>query len=122
MKKERVRYITIRFIGSQEVSEKDAWFIVATEVKRLFGVTGATKVGLYLSYFDSESQGGIFRVSHKAIQQVRAALCFIHSHHSQPLFVYSEQLTGSLRKAKKELQIEENLSKYHKMKQNLLNR
>lgn len=122
MKKERIRYLTIRFISSQEISEKEAWFLVATEVKRLFGVTGAAQVGLYLSFFDSEQQGGIYRLSHDSVQQVRSALCFIHSHHSEPLFVYSENLTGSLKKAKEELKKEFYQTRYLKIKEKILNK
>ena len=122
MKKERVRYLTIRFISTQEITEKDAWFIIANEIKRLFGILGAARIGLYLSYFDSESQVGIFRVSHSKVHQIRAALCFIQSYHSQELHTYSEMLTGSLKKAKKEFNNEGNILKAQKLKKYMLNR
>jgi RNase P/RNase MRP subunit POP5 len=119
MKKERVRYINIRFIGSQIISEKDAWFLVATEVKRLFGVIGAAGVGLYLSYFDSETQGGIFRTSHDSVHIVRGAICHIQTYRSQKMFVYSDNLTGSLKKAKEKLKSKENWIRYEELKKNL---
>ncbi|MHA2176401.1 MAG: Rpp14/Pop5 family protein [Candidatus Hodarchaeales archaeon] len=100
MKKERVRYLTIRFICSRELTEKDAWFIIAGEVKRLFGVTGASEAGLYLSHFEPETQTGIFRVSHFKTGYIQSSLCFLNSYHSEKLFIYSENLTGSLKKAK----------------------
>jgi len=116
MKKERVRYLNIRFIGSQKISEKDAWFVVATQVKRLFGVIGAADAGLYLSYFDSEKQGGIFRTSHNSVHLIRGAICYIQTHHSQTMFVYSDNLTGSLKKAKEKLESKENRKRYEKIK------
>jgi RNase P/RNase MRP subunit POP5 len=122
VKKERVRYLTIRFISSQKITEKDAWFIIANEIKRFFGILGATRIGLYLSFFDVESQGGIFRVSHSAVHQVRSALCFIHSHHSQELYTYSENLTGSLKKAKNEFKTDNSLKKAQKLRKYLLNK
>ncbi|MHA1996023.1 MAG: Rpp14/Pop5 family protein [Candidatus Hodarchaeales archaeon] len=120
MKKERVRYLTVRFICQEEVSEKDAWFLLATEVKRLFGVTGASKVGLYLSHFDPQKQGGIFRMSHQSVNLVRASICFITSHHSQPIFIHSECLTGSLKKAKKYLCNVNYHDRYHALKKTLV--
>ncbi|MCK5344525.1 MAG: hypothetical protein KAR20_14025 [Candidatus Heimdallarchaeota archaeon] len=120
MKKERVRYLTVRFISLKDISEKDAWFILATEIKRLFGVTGAAKVGLYLSYFDPQNQGGIFRMSHQSVHLIRASICFIHSHHSQPLYVYSEYLTGSLKKAKEYLCNKNYHDRYYVLKRNLV--
>ena len=116
MKKERVRYINIRFIGTQTISEKDAWFLVATEVKRLFGVIGAAEAGLYLSYFDPEKQGGIFRTSHNSVHLVRSAICYIQTHRSQDMFVYSDNLTGSLKKAKERLESREDRKRFEKMR------
>jgi RNase P/RNase MRP subunit POP5 len=119
LKKERVRYLNIRFIGSQKISEKDAWFIVATEVKRLFGVIGAAEAGLYLSYFESENQGGIFRTSHSSVHRIRGAICFIQAHHSKNMFVYSDNLTGSLKKAKEMLESQENRTRYEKIRKTI---
>ena len=117
MRKERVRYLNVRFIAPQNINEKDAWFLVAKEVKRLFGVIGAADAGLYLSYFDEESQGGIFRTSHNTIHLIRGAICYIQSHHTIPIFLYSDNLTGSLRKAKEMLFSEECRKKYERIKE-----
>ena len=119
MKTERVRYLTVRFICQENISEKDAWFILANEVKRLFGVSGAAKAGLYLSYFDPETQGGIFRMSHQAIHLIRASICFLNSYHSQSVFVYSENLTGSLKKAKEHLCEENNQKRFKNLKKSI---
>ena len=117
MKKERVRYLNIRFIGPLKILEKDAWFLVAAEVKRLFGVIGASDVGLYLSYFDPETQGGIFRTSHSSVNLVRSAICYIQSYRSQNIFVYSDNLTGSLKKAKEMLDSKKDRNRYEKLKE-----
>ena len=119
MKKERVRYLTVRFISQESISEKDAWFLLASEVKRLFGVTGAAKVGLYLSYFDPQKQGGVFRMSHESVHLIRASICFIQSHHSHPIYVYLECLTGSLKKAKEYLCKENYYDRHNALKKNL---
>jgi RNase P/RNase MRP subunit POP5 len=100
MKKERVRYLTIRFITPKELTEKDAWFLIAGEVKRLFGVTGASQAGLYLSYFEPEMQSGIFRVSHLKVGLIQISICFLNKFQSDKIWIYSENLTGSLKKAK----------------------
>ncbi len=118
--KERVRYITIRFICLKQLSDKDAWFIVSNKIKRLFGTIGSSEIGLFLSHYDVTNQGGIFRCSHNKVYRVRAALCFIHNHQDEPLYTFSENLTGSLQKAKIILQDPHNISRYQQLK-NLFN-
>ncbi len=112
---ERVRYITIRIISPIRYQEKDVWYIISSEIRRLFGTFGAAKVGLFLSYYDETNQVGIFRSSHKFVHRVRATLCFIHSYQNHPLFIITENVTGSLKKAKELLKEQ----KYLKRMKNL---
>lgn len=112
---ERVRYINIRFISPNQLQEKDAWFIVSSEIRRLFGIDGAAEVGLFLSFFDQASQGGIFRSSHNFIHRVRTSLCFIHSRQNTPIFLFSENVSGSLKKAKTLLLGSKHLSRYQEL-------
>ncbi|MHA1969254.1 MAG: Rpp14/Pop5 family protein [Candidatus Hodarchaeales archaeon] len=113
---ERVRYINIRVISSVELQEKELWFLISAEVKQLFGSIGAAEIGLFLSYFDQKNQCGIFRSSHKYVHRVKAALCFIHYHRNSPLFLYSESVTGSIKKAKELLINPKTIIKYHNLK------
>ncbi len=112
---ERIRYINIRFISPIQLQEKDAWFIVSTEIRRLFGIDGASEIGLFLSFFDQSSQGGIFRSSHNFVHRVRTSLCFIHSRQNTPLFLFSENVSGSLKKAKKLLLRSKHLTRYQEL-------
>lgn len=114
---ERIRYINIRFISPIELQEKDAWFTISSEVKRLFGTHGAAEVGLFLSYFDQETQGGIFRTSHNFVYRVRAAICFIHSRYNTPILIYSENISGSLKKAKKLLNTKKFIDHYQALRE-----
>ena len=114
---ERVRYINIRIISPIHIQEKDAWFIVSSEVRRLFGTIGAADVGLFLSHYDEENQGGIFRASHKFVSRVRAALCFIHIRRNTPMFLFSENVSGSLKKAKLFLVKLNNIERYHLLRE-----
>lgn len=114
---ERVRYINIRFISPIQLQEKDAWFTISSEVKRLFGTHGAAEVGLFLSYFDQVTQGGIFRASHKYIYRVRAAICFIHTKYNVPLLIFSENISGTLKKAKRLLNITKHIDRYHTLRE-----
>ncbi|MFW9906352.1 MAG: Rpp14/Pop5 family protein [Candidatus Thorarchaeota archaeon] len=113
---ERIRYINIRFISPIQLQEKDAWFTISSEVKHLFGIHGAAEVGLFLSYFDQETQGGIFRTSHNFVYRVRAAICFIHWRYNTPILIYSENVSGSLKKAKKLLKTEKFIGRYHALR------
>jgi len=114
--RERVRYINIRIISPTQLHEKEFWYSISTEIKRLFGTLGAAEVGLFLSYFDQKYQGGIFRSSHKYVHRVKAALCFINSQKNIPLFVYSENVTGSLKKAKILLSNSKQIDRYGELK------
>ncbi|MFW9779146.1 MAG: Rpp14/Pop5 family protein [Candidatus Heimdallarchaeota archaeon] len=100
---ERIRYINIRMIGLFSLTEKDAWHVISTEIRRLVGAAGAADIGLFLAFFDPKSQGGIFRVAHRYIHRVRGALCFIQKWNQNPIFTYSENVSGTLKTAKKEL-------------------
>ena len=117
MVKERIRYINIRFISPIQIQEKEAWYIISSEIKHLFGTYGAAEVGLFLSYFDQETQGGIFRSSHNYVYRVRAAICFIHSRYNTPILIYSENISGSLKKAKRLLNTEKFISRYHTVRE-----
>ena len=113
---ERVRYINIRIISPTEFQEKDFWFLISTKVKQLFGNLGAAEVGLFLSFFDYKNQGGIFRSSHRYVQRVKASLCFIHYQRNVPLFLYSENVSGSIKKAKELLLNSKHINRYHNIK------
>ncbi|MFX0050860.1 MAG: Rpp14/Pop5 family protein [Candidatus Hodarchaeota archaeon] len=114
---ERVRYINIRIISPLHIQEKEAWFIVSSEVRRLFGATGAADVGLFLSYYDEENQGAIYRASHRFIDRVRTVLCFIHARQNTPLFLFSENVSGTLKKAKTLLKESKNIKRYQYLKE-----
>ena len=113
---ERVRYINIRVICQAELQEKELWFLISSEVKRLFGTLGAAEVGLFLSYFDQKNQCGIFRSSHRYVHRVKATLCFIHFHRNIPIFLFSESVSGSIKKAKELLKGLKSIKRYQSLK------
>ncbi len=119
---ERVRYINIRVICQAELQEKELWSIISSEVKRLFGTIGAAEVGLFLSYFDQKNQCGIFRSSHRYVHRVKAALCFIHFHRNIPIFLFSESVSGSIKKAKELLNGSKSIKRYQSLKKILYTR
>lgn len=100
---ERVRYINVRMINLTPLEEKDAWYVLSTEIRRLVGIAGAADIGLFLAFFDPQHQGGIFRAAHRYTHRVRGALCFINAWNHTPLFVYSENMSGTLKTARQEL-------------------
>jgi RNase P/RNase MRP subunit POP5 len=121
MDNERTRYLNIRYISLDTIKEKDAWFTVSLEIKRLFGVIGASDEGLFLSYYDEKNQGGIFRCAHLYIHRVRATLCFISKQHNHPLFLYAESVSGTLKKAKEQLHYPKNILRYQQIRTTLTN-
>ncbi|MHA1215411.1 MAG: Rpp14/Pop5 family protein [Candidatus Hodarchaeales archaeon] len=119
MLKERTRYILVHFISSSPIEEKDAWFIVSNQLKKILGVLGASEIGLFLSFFDPELQSGIFHASHYTVHKVRAALCFIQKWKNDPLYVYSDGVTGTLKKAKILLNNKQKSMVYENIKESL---
>ena len=113
---ERVRYTNIRVICQAELQEKELWFLISSEVKRLFGTLGAAEVGLFLSYFDQKNQCGIFRSSHRYVHRVKASLCFIHFHRNIPILLFSESVSGSIKKAKELQNGSKSIKRYQSLK------
>jgi RNase P/RNase MRP subunit POP5 len=108
---ERVRYINIRLIGLRPLTEKDTWYVISNEIRRLVGIAGAADMGLFLAFYDSKHQGGIFRVAHRYTHRIKGALCFIKSWNNTPLFAYSENVSGTLKTAKEELSSTKHLNR-----------
>ncbi|MHA1971651.1 MAG: Rpp14/Pop5 family protein [Candidatus Hodarchaeales archaeon] len=119
MLRERTRYILVHFVCPLPIEEKDAWFIVSNQLKRILGVMGASEIGLFLSYYDPKIQSGIFHASHRAVHKVRAALCFIQKWKTEPLYVYSDDVTGTLKKAKNLLNNKQKSMVYENIKESL---
>ena len=120
MIKERSRYIVIRFISSSPMNEREAWKAVSLEIRKIFGVYGAARVGLYLSYFDFELQTGIFRSSHNCISHVRTGLCYIHKYNNHYLYAFSDYVSGTLKKCKEYLKNPKSQTAYSSLRQLLL--
>lgn len=120
MIKERTRYIVIRFISSSLMNERDAWKAVSSEIRKLYGVYGAARVGLYLSYYDFDLQTGIFRSSHNCIPHVRVGLCYIHNYNNRYLYAFSDYVSGTLKKCKEYLKNTKSQIIYSNLRQLLL--
>ncbi len=117
--KERNRYLTLRFISPKKISEKEAWFTISSSVKKMYGSYGASTIGLFLSYFEEDNQVGIFRVSHNSTYLLAAALCFINTRNNQSIYIYSENTSGTIKKARTLLS-KEKYNKRAKIIRNLL--
>ena len=74
--------------------------MVASQVKELFGITGAADMGLYLAHFDEKTQSAIFRFTHKEGYRLITAVSFCTNYNNRDLYLFPEKTSGTLKKIK----------------------
>lgn len=74
LKREKRRYLALITVGEQPPSEEAVLDAVQASVHRLFGEYGASKANLRLIKNRPEKEQVVVCCSHKALEQVRAAI------------------------------------------------
>lgn len=74
IKREKRRYLALEVVSEQPLNEQILLDAVQTSVHRLFGEYGASKANLKLIEIVPEKCQAVIRCSHKALEQVRAAI------------------------------------------------
>ena len=73
LKREKRRYLALTVVGEQPLNQQAVQNAVQASVHRLFGEYGASKANLKLIK-RSDKEQIVIRCSHKALEQVRAAI------------------------------------------------
>lgn len=74
IKREKRRYLALEVVSEQPVNEQIVLDAVQASVQRLFGEYGASKANIKLTKYTPEKRHFVIRCSHKALEQVRAAI------------------------------------------------
>jgi RNase P/RNase MRP subunit POP5 len=74
LKREKRRYLALKVVGEQSPNEEAVLDAVQASVHRLFGEYGASKANLKLIKKRPENGQIVVCCSHKALEQVRAAI------------------------------------------------
>ncbi len=102
--KEKKRYLAFEIVSKSKIKafssvSKALWGAFLS----LFGTRGAAEAGLWVfsEKYNSNSQRGLLKVSHRSLDSSRASLAMVTEIESQPVVVRSLGASGILKKAEK---------------------
>lgn len=99
----RQRYIAVKIDCEKALDERDFYDAFWTSMTRLFGEYGASQAGLSLIEYDAETNRAILRCSHKALDQVRAAIIAITEIKNEKTIVQIPLVSGTLKSLRNKL-------------------
>jgi ribonuclease P/MRP protein subunit POP5 len=100
--REKKRYIAFEVISKQPVTDaQKVYEAINSSVHSYIGTKGASEAGIIMlrEKYDSRSQRGLVKVSHKAMDNLRASLSLIESINNTKVIVRSMGASGALKKA-----------------------
>jgi len=104
--RERKRYLAFEFISESKTKDYDTVFSsIRTYYGRLSGAIGVSEAGLIglPKTWDHELQRGLFRVSAKKAEELKAALALVKEVNGKRAMIRSLGASGILKKAKQYL-------------------
>jgi ribonuclease P/MRP protein subunit POP5 len=93
----RRRYLAVKIVCQEEVSEEEFMEAVWTAVLQLFGEYGASKTGLVLIEFNQKKRWAVLRCSHKAVEMVRAAVASVTKINQKPAVLHVIRISGTIK-------------------------
>lgn len=97
----RRRYLAIKIVSQEKVSEKEFFDAVWTAVLRLFGEYGASKTSLAIIEFNGRDGWAVLRCSHEAVEIVEAAVASVREINQQPAVLHVLRVSGTLKALRK---------------------
>ncbi len=99
--REKKRYIVFQVVSRQPVTAQQVADAILLECHAFLGEQGMARAGLIILHdrWQSASQKGILRVSHKETANIRAALMFVKSIGNTEALIRSIGMSGILKKA-----------------------
>jgi ribonuclease P/MRP protein subunit POP5 len=93
----RRRYLAVKIVCQEEVSEEEFMEAVWTAILQLFGEYGASKTGLVLIEFNQKKRWAVLRCSHKAVEMVRAAVASVTKINQKPAVLHVIRISGTIK-------------------------
>jgi ribonuclease P/MRP protein subunit POP5 len=98
--REKKRYLVFEIISKVQITDyAKVSEAVMQSCQDFLGILGMAKAGILILPDKYRANKGILRVSHKCVNEVRAALAFVKKINNQDVIVRSCGLSGILKKA-----------------------
>lgn len=99
----RRRYLAIKIVCPEKVSERDFFDAIWMAILHLFGEYGASKTNLALIEFNSKDGWAILRCSHETLENVKAAIASITKISQNPTCLHVMRVSGTIKSCIKRL-------------------
>lgn len=99
--REKKRYMVFQVISGRPVTAQEASDAIMGACRQFLGELGMSRAGIIMLHdkWQQASQRGMMRISHKEVQNVRAALMLVRSIGSREAVITTKGMSGILRKA-----------------------
>ena len=102
-KRVRRRYLALRVVSEQRVTERAVMDAVWNAVLKLFGEYGASQANLRLMEYDQQRNFAVVRCFHTALERVRASIASITEIGGKPAVIHVMGVSGTLRALRKKV-------------------
>jgi ribonuclease P/MRP protein subunit POP5 len=100
-KRVRRRYLALRVVSEQRVTERAVMDAVWNAVLELFGEYGASQTNVSLIKYDPHRNFVVVRCSHTALERVRASVASVTEIDGKPAVIHVIGVSGTLKALRK---------------------
>ncbi|MBE0512272.1 hypothetical protein IBX38_04400 [Candidatus Bathyarchaeota archaeon] len=100
-KRMRRRYLALRVVSEQRVTERAVMGAVWNAVLELFGEYGASQTNVSLIEYDPQRNYAVVRCSHTALERARASVASITEIDGKPAVIRVIGVSGTLKALRK---------------------
>ena len=99
----RRRYLALKVVSEQAVTERAVMNAIWKAILQLFGEYGASQTDLRLIKADPQRNCTVVRCSHKSLERTRASIASITEINGKPAVVHVIGVSGTLRALRKKV-------------------
>ncbi|PIY60404.1 hypothetical protein COY95_01940 [Candidatus Woesearchaeota archaeon CG_4_10_14_0_8_um_filter_47_5] len=116
--REKKRYVVFRVMAERKLGIPAVKNAIYQAFASLWGDITLARAGFSLlpETWDPVAQQGVFKVGHTAVDQAKAALCFVTHIEKQAAMVYTRGVSGTLRAAREKYYSQHYSKKEHSTK------
>ncbi|MDH5390019.1 MAG: hypothetical protein OEX10_02570 [Candidatus Bathyarchaeota archaeon] len=100
-KRMRRRYLALRVVSEQRVTERAVMDAVWNAVLKLFGEYGASQTNVSLIEYEPQRNYAVVRCSHTALERVRASVASVTEIDGKPAVIHVIGVSGTLKALRK---------------------
>ena len=99
----RRRYLALKVVSEQAVTERPVMNAIWKAILQLFGEYGASQTDLSLVEADPQRNYAVVRCSHRSLERTRASIASITEINGNPAVVHVVGVSGTLRALRKKV-------------------